>query len=82
MSEGRLFRWHNHRRGSITWDVVSVGRVQAAVRAGKLDGSCVVTMKALRDAGLASKRIDAGIKLLADVRTRPARPSAARRAVV
>ena len=37
------------------------------MRAGKLDGSCVVTMKHLRDAGLASKRIDSGVKLLSDV---------------
>ena len=55
-------------RGSITWDAVSVGAIQAAVRSGKLDGSCTITMKALRDAGVASKRIDSGVKLLADVR--------------
>jgi hypothetical protein len=48
--------------------VVSLGRIQAAVRAGKLDGSRVVTMRDLRDAGLASKRIDSGVKLLSDVR--------------
>lgn len=45
--------------------IVSVGRVQAAVEAGKLDAAQVVTAEALKAAGVI-RRVKDGVRLLAD----------------
>ena len=54
-------------RHSIWWDPVNLGDLQLAVDQRKLNPNELITMKALRDAGVASKKIDFGIKLLARV---------------
>ena len=55
-------------RNAITWDPVNLRSLQAAVDRGRLSARGVVTMPVLRDAGLVSKKVDFGVKLLADVR--------------
>ena len=47
------------------YNVVSVGRVQAAVDAGKLDGKATVDAAALKAAGVI-RRIKDGVRILAD----------------
>jgi hypothetical protein len=54
-------------RHAMTWDPVNLGDLQNAVAMKKLNPHELVTMKALRDAGVASKKIDHGVKLLAKV---------------
>ena len=51
----------------MTWDPVNLSDLQAALDTKKLNPNELITMKTLRDAGVASKRIDFGIKLLAKV---------------
>ena len=58
-------------RHSIWWDPVNLGDLQQALDQRKLNPNEVITMKALRDAGVASKKIDFGVKLLARVRSCP-----------
>ncbi|KAA0970942.1 50S ribosomal protein L15 [Aureimonas fodinaquatilis] len=47
------------------FNVVSVGRIQQAVDAGKLDGAATIDVAALKLAGLVSKARD-GVRLLGD----------------
>lgn len=54
-------------RHSMWWDPVNLGDLQLAVDQRRLNPNQLITMKALRDAGVASKRIDFGVKLLARV---------------
>jgi large subunit ribosomal protein L15 len=49
--------------GSTRYNEVSLGRIQAAVDAGKLDAEAPVTIEALIDAGVCTKRHD-GVKIL------------------
>ena len=51
----------------MTWDPVNLGDLQNAVAMKKLNPHELITMKALRDAGVASKKVDYGVKLLAKV---------------
>ena len=51
----------------MTWDAVNLSHLQAALDSKKLNPNELITMKTLRDAGVASKRIDFGVKLLAKV---------------
>lgn len=46
-------------------NIVSLGRVQAAIDAGKLDGKATVTVDALKAAGVLRRTKD-GVRLLAD----------------
>jgi large subunit ribosomal protein L15 len=48
-----------------SYNVVSVGRIQQAVDAGKLDASAVVTVAALKEAGVV-RRLKDGVRLLSD----------------
>ncbi|MBA5777930.1 50S ribosomal protein L15 [Stappia sp. F7233] len=48
-----------------SYNVVSLGRVQQAIEAGKLDAKAVVTAEALKAAGVV-KRLKDGVRLLAD----------------
>ena len=48
-----------------SYNVVSVGRIQQAVDAGKLDASAVVTVAALKEAGVI-RRLKDGVRLLSD----------------
>jgi large subunit ribosomal protein L15 len=50
---------------STDFNVVSVGRIQAAVDAGKLDGKATVDAAALKAAGVI-RRIKDGVRILAD----------------
>jgi large subunit ribosomal protein L15 len=50
---------------STDFNVVSVGRIQAAVDAGKLDGKATVDAAALKAAGVI-RRIRDGVRILAD----------------
>jgi hypothetical protein len=56
------------RSFAVKWDPLNLGQLQRAVEQGRLDAGQIITMKALRDAGIISKKIDHGVKLLADVR--------------
>ncbi|MTI44129.1 LSU ribosomal protein L15P [Roseibium hamelinense] len=47
------------------YNVVSLGRVQTAIEAGKLDGSQTVTVEALKAAGVV-KRVRDGVRLVSD----------------
>ncbi|MDD7910635.1 MULTISPECIES: 50S ribosomal protein L15 [Pseudovibrio] len=47
------------------FNVVSLGRVQTAIEAGKLDASAPVTVETLKAAGVV-KRVRDGVRLLAD----------------
>ncbi|MTI15686.1 50S ribosomal protein L15 [Rhodobacteraceae bacterium RKSG542] len=47
------------------YNIVSLGRVQTAIEAGKLDASAPVTVEALKVAGVV-KRIRDGVRLLSD----------------
>lgn len=51
----------------MTWDPVNLADLQEALDRKKLNANELITMKALRDAGVASKKIDHGVKLLARV---------------
>ena len=46
---------------------MNLGDLQLAVDQRKLNPNELITMKAMRDAGLASKKVDFGVKLLARV---------------
>ncbi|PLX36896.1 MAG: 50S ribosomal protein L15 [Hyphomicrobiales bacterium] len=48
-----------------SFNVVSIGRVQQAIDAGKLDAKAVVTAEALKAAGVV-RRLKDGVRLLAD----------------
>jgi len=48
-----------------SFNVVSIGRVQAAIDAGKLDGDKVVTIESLKAAGVIRRPKD-GVRLLSD----------------
>ncbi len=48
-----------------SFTVVSLGRVQQAIDAGKLDGKAVVTVDALKAAGVVKRKKD-GVRLLSD----------------
>jgi large subunit ribosomal protein L15 len=48
-----------------SFNVVSIGRVQDAIDAGKLDAKAVVTAEALKAAGVV-RRVKDGVRLLAD----------------
>ncbi|MCC0035409.1 MAG: 50S ribosomal protein L15 [Hoeflea sp.] len=50
---------------STDFNVVSVGRIQAAIDAGKLDGKATVDAAALKAAGVI-RRIKDGVRILAD----------------
>ena len=52
-------------RNSKDYNIVSLGRVQTAIDAGKLDGKATVTAEALKEAGIV-KAIRDGVRLLAD----------------
>lgn len=54
-------------RHAVTWDPLNLRTLQEAVEKGRLQPGTVVTMKTLYDAGLLSKKIDHGIKLLGTV---------------
>jgi len=47
------------------YNIVSVGRLQVAIDAGKLDATSLVTVESLRAAGIV-RRIKDGVRLLAD----------------
>ena len=47
------------------YNTVSVGRVQQAIDAGKLDASAVVTVATLKEAGVVRRVLD-GVRLLSD----------------
>ncbi|CAL8471237.1 g10779 [Coccomyxa elongata] len=53
-----------HNPHAVTWDPLNLKTLQEAVEKGQLQPGTVVTMKTLYDAGLLSKKIDHGIKLL------------------
>lgn len=48
-----------------SYNVVSIGRVQTAIDAGKLDATKPVTVEALREAGVV-RRLKDGVRLLSD----------------
>ena len=48
-----------------SFNVVSLGRVQAAIDAGKLDAKAVVNIEALKAAGVIRRALD-GVRVLAD----------------
>lgn len=56
----------------MTWDPLNLKTLQEAVEKGRLQPGMVVTTKTLYDAGLLSKKIDHGIKLLGTVSPPPA----------
>jgi len=47
------------------YNIVSVGRLQAAIDAGKLDAASLITVESLRAAGIV-RRVKDGVRLLAD----------------
>lgn len=51
----------------MTWDPVNLADLQEALDRKKLNANELITMKTLRDAGVASKKIEFGVKLLAKV---------------
>ena len=51
----------------MTWDPVNLADLQQALDRKKLNANELITMKTLRDAGVASKKVDFGVKLLAKV---------------
>ncbi len=54
-------------RHEVTWDPVNLADLQEALDRKKLNANELITMKTLRDAGIASKKIEFGVKLLAKV---------------
>ena len=54
-------------RHAVTWDPVNLADLQEALDRKKLNANELITMKTLRDAGVASKKIEFGVKLLAKV---------------
>jgi large subunit ribosomal protein L15 len=58
----RGFSNYHHRKD---FEVVNLGRVQAALDSKRLDGSATITEKALADAGLVRGKAD-GVRVLAD----------------
>ena len=61
-----MFEWGGCRH-AVTWDPLNLRTLQEAVEKGRLQPGAVVTMKTLYDAGLLSKKIDHGVKLLGTV---------------
>ena len=55
-------------RNSIVYTPLNLDTLQEFADAGRLDTSCVITMKELRDSGAVRRSIEHGIKLLARVR--------------
>jgi large subunit ribosomal protein L15 len=49
----------------LEYNIVSVGKIQAAINAGRLDGSAAIDIVALQAAGLVNKARD-GVRLLGD----------------
>ncbi|CAL5228189.1 g11273 [Coccomyxa viridis] len=54
-----------HNPHEVTWDPVNLADLQEALDRKKLNANELITMKTLRDAGIASKKIEFGVKLLA-----------------
>lgn len=54
-------------RHAVTWNPVNLADLQEALDRKKLNANELITMKTLRDAGVASKKIEHGVKLLAKV---------------
>lgn len=51
----------------MVWEPLNLGTLQEAVEKGRLQPGAVITMKTLHDAGLLSKKIHHGVKLLGSV---------------
>lgn len=56
------------RRHAVVWAPLNLKTLKEAVEKGQLQPGAVITMKTLYDAGLLSKKIDHGVKLLGTVR--------------
>lgn len=54
-------------RHAVTWEPLNLDHLKEAVEKGLLQEGSVVTMKTLYDAGLLSKKIEHGVKLLGNV---------------
>ncbi|EIE19588.1 ribosomal protein L15, partial [Coccomyxa subellipsoidea C-169] len=53
-----------HNPHAVVWEPLNLGTLQEAVEKGRLQPGAVITMKTLHDAGLLSKKIHHGVKLL------------------